>query len=147
MSAESTITRDQAGQRDPGATVAAMTGGRKPVLPVPDFTDSEDLRRWLNATRMRLRTLAMEMHVAEAEMRAALGEIPAPPGTIMSRSVRRRRARRVSRHAAHGAECVLDGAAAMVRTWAAFRREYAKELGGQKGRSRQQFQVVRETGR
>lgn len=139
----------QTGEPNPEQEAPTFMGGRKAALPAPDFDDSEQFRRWLNATRMRLRTLSMEMHMAAAEATAALGEIPAPPGTLVSKSVRRRRARRVTRHMSHGAEAVLDGATAMVRTWGAFRREYAAELAPRRrpGGGRRQFNVVREGGR
>lgn len=113
-------------------------------LPAPDFTDSRQLRLYVDQTRRILHAAAMHLHMSAEELRAGLSTIPAPPGTMMPRSVQRRRARRVSRHMAHAAECLVDGSAAMVRTWGAFRAEYAPELGPVRKARKTTFRVVPE---
>jgi hypothetical protein len=109
----------------------------------PDFADSRQLRIYVNATRRALHRAAMELHFAAAELEAALMTIPAPPDAgLMPRSVQRRRARRVSRHMKHAAECMVAGSAAVVRTWGVFRSEFAPELNPTARPRRQAFKVV-----
>lgn len=114
--------------------MAATTRAR--VIEDPDFTDSRQLRIALNVARKNLHRLAMELHVSASELEAALATIPAVTGSnkLMSRSVQRRRARRVTRHMKHGAECMVAASASMVRTWGAFRAEYAPELSPVRGK-------------
>lgn len=117
---------------------------RSRVMPEPDFTDSRQLRIALNNARRSLHRAAMEVHVYASELEAALMTIPVVDGhALTSRSVQRRRARRVSRHIKHGAECLVAGSSAMVRCWGEFRAQYAPETAPVRGR-RQPFKVVPE---
>lgn len=121
-----------------------MTTAAK-VLDDPDFTDSRQLRIICNIARRNIHRIAMEIHVAAAELEAALMTIPAVDGNRMtSRSIQRRRARRVSRHMKHAAECQMASSAAMVRTWTQFRAEYAPELSPDTRGKRTAFKVVPE---
>lgn len=117
-------------------------------LPEPDFTDSRELRLWLNRYRTALHAAAMMTHQGAAEMEAALSTIdPKVDGGFVaqavSRSMRHRRARRVTRHMKHAAECLIEASSASVRCWGAFRREYAPELSPVRG-PRPRFTVVPE---
>lgn len=89
------------------------------VTPDPDFTDSRALRIYLNNARRVLHRAAMELHISASELEAALRTVPGE-----SRSVQRRRARRVSRHLKHAAECLVAASSATVRTWGTFQAEY-----------------------
>jgi hypothetical protein len=111
-------------------------------LPEPEFTNSTELRQYCNEVRRACHALGMALHMGAAEMEAALSTI-APSGGILSRSVARRRARRVARHMRHAADCMVHAGAASVRTWAAFRAEYAPELSPVRG-PRRAFRVVPE---
>lgn len=125
-----------------------MTQQQSYRLPEPDFTNSAELRQYLNAVRRSMHGYALALHMGAAELEAALATIvPNVDGGMLeraiSRSMRHRRARRVSRHLNHAAECVTAAAAASVRTWGVFRAEYAPELAPVRGR-RQRFTVVPE---
>lgn len=114
------------------------------VVPDPDFTDSRALRLYLNEVRRTLHRAAMELHVAASELEAALQTVPPTDvGPLTARSVARRRARRVSRHLKHSAECLVASSAASVRTWAEFRRVYLAEGPEVRGR-KPSFKVVHE---
>lgn len=89
------------------------------ITPDPDFTNSRDLKVYLNTARRVLHRAAMELHISASELEAALRTVPGE-----SRSVQRRRARRVSRHLKHAAECLVEASAATVRTWGTFRAEF-----------------------
>lgn len=125
-----------------------MAQARRFQLPEPDFADSRELRLYLNQCRTGLHAAAMHLHMSAAEIEGALTEIR-PGGDrnvltrAMDRALARRRARRVARHMHHAAECLVAGSGAAVRTWAAFRREYAPEMAPVRGR-RAKFTVVPE---
>lgn len=89
------------------------------VTPNADFTNSRDLRVYLNEVRRVLHRAAMELHVSASELEAALRTVPGD-----TRSVQRRRARRVSRHLKHSAECLVAASTAAVRTWGTFQAEF-----------------------
>lgn len=117
-------------------------------LPEPDFTDSAELRLYLNENRSLFRAAAMHLHMSAGEIQAALTEIrPSGEGGLLARSMAkagaRRRARRVARHMHHAAECLMTASVANVRCWAAFRAEYAPELSPVRGK-RGRFTVVSE---
>lgn len=111
-------------------------------LPEPDFTDSRELREYCNEVRRSCHAMAMALHMGAAEIEAALSTIQPATG-LFSRMTARRRARRVARHMRHAAQSMVCGGAAAVRTWAAFRAEYAPELAPVRGR-RSAFRVVPE---
>jgi hypothetical protein len=69
----------------------------------------------------------MTLHIGAAEMEAALETIGQETG-LMSRMIRRRRAKRVARHMKHAADLIAQAGASSVRTWSAFRAEYQAEL-------------------
>ena len=96
-------------------------------FPEPDFGTSVDLRNFCNQTRKACHEVSMALHIAAAEMEAALETIGQETG-VLSRWQRRRRAKRVARHMEHAANLIVDAAAASVRTWGAFRAEYQAEL-------------------
>jgi hypothetical protein len=113
-------------------------------LPEPEFSDSRELRQYCNEVRRACHVLGMALHMGAAEIEAALSTIrPANDSGMFARAVAKRRARRVARHMRHAAECMVRGGAASVRTWEAFRAEYAPELSPVRGR-RAAFQVVPE---
>src|SRR6266700_3226904 len=98
-------------------------------LPEPEFTDSAQLRQYCNDVRRVCHAMGMALHIGAAEIEAALSTIPpADRRHVFSKAVARRRARKVARHMRHAAECMVSGGAASVRTWGAFRAEFAPEL-------------------
>ncbi|GAA3243001.1 hypothetical protein ACFO1B_30885 [Dactylosporangium siamense] len=111
-------------------------------IPEPDFTDSRELRVYCNEVRKTCHHFAMALHIGAAEMEAALSTIQPAEG-VFKRYAAKRRARRVARHMRHAAACVATGGTAAVRTWAAFRAEYAPELSPVRGK-RSAFKVVTE---
>jgi hypothetical protein len=111
-------------------------------VPEPDFSNSTELRQYCNEVRRACHAMGMALHMGAAEIEAALSTIQPADGAF-SRMKARRRARRVARHMRHAAECMVGGGAAAVRTWAAFRSEYAPELAPVRGR-RNAFRVVPE---
>lgn len=98
-----------------------------PRFPEPDFGTSADLRDFCNKTRRACHEAAMALHIGAAEMEASLETIGQETG-VLSKMIRKRRARRVAKHMAHAAELMTQAGAASVRTWAAFRAEYQAEL-------------------
>lgn len=97
-------------------------------IPMPDYTNSDELKAHLERYRAAGRALAMMAEMDASELTAALSTIR-PADGMFRRSRARRRARRVSRHLRHGGKCALAMAAAVVRTWGAFLAEYELELG------------------
>lgn len=95
--------------------------------PEPDFSTSTDLRTYCNTIRRDCHEVAMALHIAAAEMEAALETIGQETG-LLSKMIRKRRARRVAKHMQHAAELIAQAGASSVRTWAAFRAEYQAEL-------------------
>lgn len=98
-----------------------------PRFPEPEFGDSADLRNFCNQTRRACHEASMALHIGAAEMEAALETIGSETG-LLSKMIRKRRAKRVARHMAHAAELVAQAGASSVRTWSAFRAEYQAEL-------------------
>lgn len=98
-----------------------------PRFPEPDFGTSADLRNFCNQTRRACHEAAMALHIGAAEMAASLETIGQETG-LLSKMIRKRRAKRVARHMEHAAELIAQAGAASVRTWAIFRAEYQTEL-------------------
>jgi hypothetical protein len=114
------------------------------TIPEPDFTDSRALRIYCNTVRRTLHQAAMHIHVAASELEAALRTVPVTDTSRMTaRSVQRRRARQVSRHMKHAAECMVAGSSAAVRTWGEYRRVFLQEGAPVRGR-RPAHKVVKE---
>lgn len=97
------------------------------TIPEPDFRTSEDLRRHMDSYRQMCRTLAMMAHMDAAELEASLSTIR-PRDGVFRKTRARFRARRVSRHLRHVADCFGEAGAGSVRTFGAYRAEYAPEL-------------------
>lgn len=116
---------------------------RQAVPPEPEFSNSQELRVFLDNWRRAMHAGAMMAHQAQAEIEAALSTIPPREPRMFSRSIQRRRARRVARHMGHAAECMVASSAAAVRTWGAFRAEFAPELSPVR-RRRSAFTVIPE---
>lgn len=121
-----------------------MVATRTRIIPDPEFTDSRQLRLALNQARRTMHRAAMEIHVFASELEAALQTVPAPDASrLTTRSVQRRKARRVARHVKHAAECLVEASSAMVRTWGEFRVVYLSEGPEVRGR-KPAFKVVKE---
>ena len=100
------------------------------------------MRAYLNDFRKAMHIASMLAHQGAAEIEASLATLPPPPG-LFGRAVQRRRARKVAKHMNHAAECLIAAGAAAVRTWGAFRTEFAPEL-SPAVRRRSSFRVVPE---
>ncbi|WP_018351644.1 hypothetical protein [Longispora albida] len=115
-----------------------------PNWPEPEFTNSKDLRLYLNDIRRGCHIAAMLLHIGASEVEAALETI-APISGPFSKTRAKRRARRVAKHLRHAAACMVAAGAASVRTWGVFRAEYEAELSPAKVRGkRRSFRVVPE---
>ena len=112
-------------------------------FPEPEFHTSAELRTYCNEVRRGCHQLAMVLHISASEIEAALATIN-PSNGVISKWQRKRRARRVARHMRHAAECIVGAGAASVRTWGAFKAEFAPELAPVRGRQRTSFRVVPE---
>jgi hypothetical protein len=118
---------------------------KSPRFPTPEFEDSSQLRWYLNQVRGGGILLAILLHLAADEAQAACESIPDPDNPkargFFAKARSRRKAKRVAKHLHYSAECAGLVAVGAVRTWGAFKKEYAPDLKPVRG-TRRTFRIV-----
>lgn len=105
----------------------------------PEFHSTTQLQQYVKSGRALLRPLYHELHVAAAELEAALKHVPSSNPSMFNADSRVR-AKLVAKHLRHSADAVEVATSNLVRTYASFLKHYTNELDASRAKGgRRQF--------